>query len=124
MIVLTTSTSNQSFVITQRRDSSIGVSNKINFTDKETNVTITENIISTTTYDLYDTIQVNVALLEGHMYRMEMYKDTIDDLRFRGLCFCTDQIDSSEGFANVEAYTINKDIYTENQTTNEFTILE
>ena len=124
MIVLTTSTSNQSFVVTQKRDSVIGVSNKIDFTDKETNVTITENIISTVQYDLYDTIQVNVALLEGHTYRVEMYRNTIDDLRFRGLCFCTDQIDSSEGFANVEAYTINKDLYTENPTANEFTILE
>lgn len=124
MIILTTSTSNQSFVVNAKTDTSIGNANKIDLTDKETNITTTYNIISYTTYDRYDTIQVNVSLLEGHIYRIVMYRNTLADERFRGLVFCTDQVDSSKGFANVEDYRLSDGQYTENTTTNEFTIYE
>lgn len=124
MIILTTSTSNQSFAVNAKRDTSNGNANKIDLTDKETNITTTYNIISYVTNERYDTVQVNVSLLEGHIYRIIMYRNTLSDERFRGLVFCTDQIDSSGGFANVEDYRLSDGQYTENTTTNEFTIYE
>lgn len=123
MTILTTSTSNQTFVLTLKRESVSDLPNKFDLTDKETNITTTHNIISNVPYDYYDSIQVNVALLEGHTYRIKVYKDTLDDVRYVGLVFCTDQV-TTPGYLDVEGYTVNNSVYTEKTTTNEFTILE
>ena len=124
MIILTTSTSDQPITLTPKRDTSIGEANKIDLTDKETNITTTHNIINYSDYDRYDTLRVNVALTEGHMYRLVVYKDTLADERFRGLVYCTDQVNTSGGFNNYEGYRLSDSQYTENTTTNEFTIYE
>jgi hypothetical protein len=63
------------------------------------------------------------SLKEGKTYTFKMVRNNLEDIRWYGQVFCTDQIDSSQGFADVEGYTINEGRYTTNESINEFIVL-
>ena len=83
---------------------------------------ITQQILNTTVGDYYDTITItiNPALKEGHTYKAVLYYNTIDKYTWKGKIFCTAQIATSQGFADVRDYSVNDGRYTENITTNQF----
>ena len=83
---------------------------------------ITQQILNTTVGDYYDTITItiNPALKEGHTYKAVLYYNTIDKYTWKGKIFCTAQIATSQGFADVRDYSVNDGRYTENTTTKQF----
>jgi len=124
MIVLEPTISVQGFVITQRLTNlnALPRANKIQITDEETNVSRVIDLTGTTTGDYYDTvtITINPALKEGHTYKAILYYNTIANYTWKGKIFCTAQITTSLGFADVRDYSVNDGRYTENTTTNQF----
>jgi len=124
MIILEPITTAQGFVITQRLTnlSALPRANKIQITDEETNVSRVIDLTSTTAGDYYDTvtITINPALKEGHTYKAILYYNTIDKYTWKGKIFCTAQITTSLGFADVRDYSVNDGRYTENTTINQF----
>jgi hypothetical protein len=124
MIVLEPTTSVQSFVVTQRLTNLIALprANKLQITDEETNVSRVIDLTGTTAGDYYDTvtITINPALKEGHTYKAVMYYNSIANYTWKGKIFCTNQITTSSGFADVRDYSVNDGRYTENTTTNQF----
>jgi len=124
MIVLEPITTAQGFVITQRLTdlSALPRANKLQITDEETNISRVIDLTGTTPGDYYDTvtITINPALKEGHTYKAILYYNTIDKYTWKGKIFCTAQITTSLGFADVRDYRVNDGRYTENTTTNQF----
>ena len=124
MIVLEPTTDVQGFVVTQRLTnlSSLPRANKIQIIDEETNVSRVIDLTGTTAGDYYDTvtITINPALKEGHTYKAVLYYNSIANYTWKGKIFCTDQITTSLGFADVRDYSVNDGRYTENTTTNQF----
>ena len=114
MIVLEPITTTQSFYATLREFSTLP--NKMLITDKETNIS-DEVDITVANGDYTQLISFDYdKLIEGHLYRLEVYYNTIEDLRWRGLMFITSQ--------SVDSYTINNNTYEEKTTTNDFIIYE
>jgi len=104
-------TTSQSFIISPRASV-----NRLRITDKETNVTDVINVTSVVG-SYYTTVTFNYSKLkEGHIYRTELYDTTLTEpIYYKGLMLAT---------ANEDDYSLNKNYYTQNTTTNEFTILE
>ena len=124
MIVLEPTTSVQGFVVTQRLTnlSALPRANKLQITDEETNIARVIDLTGTTAGDYYDTvtITINPALKEGHTYKAVLYYNSIANYTWKGKIFCTNQITTSLGFADVRDYSVNDGRYTENTTTNQF----
>ena len=124
MIVLKPIASVQGFVATQRLTdlSALPRANKLLITDEETNISRVIDLTSTTAGDYYDTIiiTINPALKEGHTYKAVLYYNSIENYTWKGKIFCTAQITTSLGFADVRDYSVNDGKYTENTTTNQF----
>jgi hypothetical protein len=124
MIVLKPIASVQGFVATQRLTdlSALPRANKLQITDEETNISRVIDLTSTTAGDYYDTIiiTINPALKEGHTYKAVLYYNSIENYTWKGKIFCTAQITTSLGFADVRDYSVNDGKYTENTTTNQF----
>ena len=124
MIILQPTTDVQGFVVTQRLTnlSALPRANKIQIIDEETNVSRVIDLTGTTAGDYYDTVKItiNPALKEGHTYKAVLYYNSIAYYTWKGNIFCTDQITTSLGFADVRDYSVNDGRYTENTTTNQF----
>ena len=104
-------TTSQSFIISPRASV-----NRLKITDKETNVSDILNVTSVVgSYHTTVTFAYS-KLVEGHIYRIELYDTTLTTpILYKGLMLAT---------ANESDYSLNKNYYTQNTTTNEFTILE
>jgi len=122
MIVLEPITTAQGFSATPREQSE--PANKIKLTDEETGVSRVVNIaVNPFTIDYYIhsyTITINPALKEGHTYKALMYYESEQYYTWKGKIFCTAQITTALGFADVRDYSVNDGRYTENTTTNQF----
>ena len=110
MIVLTTSTSAQSFSFVPR----IEGYTTMTITDEQTNVTTTVAISGNTSNGYTNTINASFALKENHTYTLLLtsggticYKDKI---------FCTNQ--------SISTFSVNNGQYTSNNTTNTFIVYE
>lgn len=139
MIVLTTSTSSQSFNFIPRTGTHPTV---MLITDEETNTTESVTISSYTPGTYYDTITASFSLKEGRYYtvRLQNYdsdeylqtddfsylltsqNDRIDiygydgttEVMYYGKIFCTDQTGN---------YSVNSGVYQQKQSTNDFLYL-
>ena len=120
MIVLEPISTSQVFNVIQRR--SVTAGNKLEIIDEETNTSRVITLTSNATGDYYDTITLTIspALKEGHTYNAMLYHNTIGNYTWKGKIFCTAQITTSLGFADVRDYSVNDGRYTENTTTNQF----
>jgi hypothetical protein len=110
MIVLTTSTSAQTFSFIPRFENYTAMA----ITDDQTNVTTTVSITSSTQGGYVNTITATFALIESHTYTILLsngaticYKDKI---------FCTDQ--------SISTFSVNNGQYISNATTNTFIVYE
>jgi hypothetical protein len=109
MIVLTTSTSAQTFSFIPRDTPTTMV-----LTDDQTNTPVTVVITSQTTGDYVNTITADFTLEEGHYYDLVLYKNT--DIVYKDRIFCTDQ--------NIVTFSVNNGQYTSNTTSNTFIVYE
>lgn len=109
MIVLTTSTSAQTFSFIPRDTPTSMV-----LTDDQTNTPITVAITSQVSGDYVNTITATFALKEGHFYDLVLYKNT--DIVYKDRIFCTDQ--------NIVTFSVNNGQYTSNTTSNTFIVYE
>ena len=139
MIVLTTSTSSQSFSFIPRTGTQPTV---MLITDEETNTTESVTISSYTSGTYYDTITASFSLKEGRFYTVKLQNydsdeylqandfsflltsqnDKIDiygyagttEVMYYGKIFCTDQIGN---------YSVNSGVYQQKQSNNDFLYL-
>ena len=139
MIVLTTSTSSQSFSFIPRTGTQPTV---MLITDEETNTTQSVNITSYTSGTYYDTITASFNLKEGRFYTVKLQNydsdeylqandfsflltsqnDKIDiygyagttEVMYYGKIFCTDQTGN---------YSVNSGVYQQKQSNNDFLYL-
>ena len=109
MIVLTTSTSAQTFSFIPRDTPTSMV-----LTDDQTNTPVTVAITSQTSGDYVNTLTATFALKEGHFYDLVLYKNT--DIVYKDRIFCTDQ--------NIVTFSVNNGQYTSNTTSNTFIVYE
>lgn len=109
MIVLTTSTSAQTFSFIPR-----GSFNTMIVTDDQTNTPVTIAITSQTIGDYVNTITASFALKEGHFYDLVLKQGT--DIVYKDRIFCTDQ--------NIVSFSVNNGQYTSNTTSNTFIVYE
>ena len=109
MIVLTTSTSAQTFSFIPRDTPTSMV-----ITDDQTNVPATIAITSQTSGNYVNTITADFDLIEGHFYDLVLYKNT--DIVYKDRIFCTDQ--------NIVSFSVNNGEYTSNTTSNTFIVYE
>ena len=109
MIVLTTSTSAQTFSFIPR-----DIPTSMVITDDQTNTPVTVSIGSQTSGDYVNTITATFALKEGHFYDLVLYKNT--DIVYKDRIFCTDQ--------NIVTFSVNNGQYTSNTTSNTFIVYE
>ena len=112
MIVLKTITTSQDSKFIPRKGT--GNCNLIIVTDEQTNISTNVNIVTYTSGDYYDTASGIFALKEGRTYSVKVCKNNINDLRFYGRVFCTDQ--------TLATYTSND--YISYNVTNEYIIYE
>ena len=109
MIVLTTSTSTQTFACIPRG----GVLTMV-ITDDQTNTPVTVPITQISSNDYIVNISANFALKEGHFYDLELKYNT--DIVYKDRIFCTDQ--------NIVSFSVNNGQYTSNTTSNTFIVYE
>jgi hypothetical protein len=110
MIVLTPSTTPQTFNCIPR-DNTFNV---MQITDEETNVTTTITITSRTTGNYIYTITASYALIEGHTYTLVLKFG--NNIIFKDRIFCTAQ--------PLVTFSVNNNQYVSNSTTNEFIVYE
>lgn len=110
MIVLTPSTSPQTFSCIPR-DNTFNV---MEITDEQTNVTTTITISSRTVGDYIYTITANYALIEGHTYTLVLKYGT--NIIYKDRIFCTAQ--------PLVTFSVNNNQYVSNTTTNDFIVYE
>ena len=110
MIVLTTSTSAQTFSFIPRFENYTTMS----ITDEQTNVTTTVAITSSNQSGYANTITATFALVENHGYTLLLKNGTI--ICHKDKIFCTDQ--------TISEFTVNDGQYISNNTTNEFIVYE
>jgi hypothetical protein len=110
MIILTTSTSEQSFVFIPRSH----VFDYVGITDDQTNVTTEITGYIHTVGDYYDTLKAEFNLVENHFYDLVIIRGA--SVVYKDRIFCTNQ--------NVNAFTVNNGQYVSNSTTNEFIVYE
>ncbi len=83
--------------------------------DEETNIeTEIECVFSISKY--FVTTSVIFPIKESKYYTLTIKDSTRDSIVYRDKIFCTNQ--------NLQTYSINKDVYVENVTTNEYKIFE
>ena len=109
MIVLTTSTSAQTFSFIPRD----GFDTMI-ITDDQTNTPSTIAITSSTQGDYISTITASFALKQGHFYDLVLKQGT--DVVYKDRIFCTDQ--------NIVTFSVNNGEYTSNTTANTYIVYE
>lgn len=109
MIVLTTSTSAQTFSFIPR-----GEVDTMIIIDEQTNVPETIDIDSQTTGDYVNTITATFALVESHTYNLKLLNGT--DIVYLDKIFCTDQ--------PIVTFSVNNGEYVSNTTSNTFIVYE
>jgi hypothetical protein len=110
MIVLTPSTSPQTFSFIPR-DNTFNV---MELTDEQTNVTTAVAITSSTTGDYINTITATFGLIEGHFYNLVLRVGT--NIIYKDRIFCTAQ--------SLVTFSVNNNQYVSNSTTNDFIVYE
>jgi hypothetical protein len=116
MIVLTPSTSPQTFSFIPRNNTF----NAMEITDEQTNVTSNIFIISTTTGDYVHTLTaiyndiITTILIEGHFYTLVLRNGS--NIIFKDRIFCTAQ--------PLVTFSVNNNQYVSNATTNEFIVYD
>lgn len=110
MIVLTPSTSPQTFSCIPR-DNTFNV---MEITDEQTNVTTTITIASKTVGDYIYTITATYALIEAHTYTLVLKYGT--NIIYKDRIFCTAQ--------PLVTFSVNNNQYVSNSTTNDFIVYE
>lgn len=111
MIILTTTTNAQELKFIPREY----VASSIVITDQDTNKPVTYAGLTFTKdkYYLKGNVTFSPVLVEGRFYTLKVLNGS--SIVYRDMLFCTDQ--------TVSTYTINKDVYTENVTTNEYVVI-
>jgi len=109
MIVLTTSTSAQTFSFIPRDGF-----NTMILTDDQTNTPVTVSITSSTQGDYINTITATFDLIEGHFYDLVLKQGT--DIVYKDRIFCTDQ--------NIVNFSVNSGQYNSNTTANTYIVYE
>jgi hypothetical protein len=110
MIILTTSTSEQTFVFIPRSH----VFDYVGITDDQTGVTTQITGYTHTVGDYYDTLEAEFNLVENHFYDLVVVNGAV--VVYKDRIFCTNQ--------NVNTFTVNNGQYVSNSTTNEFIVYE
>lgn len=116
MIVLTPSTSPQTFSFIPRDNSF----NDMQLTDEQTNETIPVAITSSTSGDYVSTITAtfnssSLQLIEGHTYLLEL-RNLLNEIIYKDKIFCTAQ--------PLVTFSVNNNQYVSNSTTNDFIVYE
>ena len=109
MVILTTSTDAQSFKVIPRSTPS---SVTFQLTDKSKRTTSAVSV-TVANSNGYMTLTGSFSLVEDRFYSFVIKSGST--IIYRGSIFCTDQ--------TISTYTINKDVYTENVTTNEYVVI-
>lgn len=109
MIVLSTSTSAQTFSFISRD----GFDTMI-ITDDQTNTPTTIAITSSTQGDYVNTITASFALKQGHYYDLVLKQGT--NIVYKDRIFCTDQ--------NIVNFSVNNGEYVSNTTANTYIVYE
>ena len=110
MIILTTSTSEQSFVFIPRRHTF----DYVGITDEQTGVTVEISNYTHTIGDYYDEIEAEFNLVENHFYDLVIIRGAV--VVYKDRIFCTDQ--------PISSFSVNNGQYVSNSTTNEFIVYE
>ena len=110
MIVLTPSTSPQTFNFIPR-DNTFNV---MELTDDQTNITVAVTITSSTVGDYINTITATFGLIEGHFYNLVLRVGT--NIIYKDRILCTAQ--------NLVTFSVNNNQYVSNSTTNDFIVYE
>ena len=110
MIILTTSTSEQSFVFIPRRHTF----DYVGVTDEQTGVTVEISNYTHTIGDYYDTLEAEFNLVENHFYDLVIVNGAV--VVYKDRIFCTDQ--------PISSFSVNNGQYVSNSTTNEFIVYE
>ncbi len=111
MIILNTNTTAQQLKFIPREYSADGII----ITDQDTNTPVTYPSLTFTKnkYYLEGNVTFSPALKEGTFYTLSVLNGT--SVVYKDNIFCTDQ--------SISLYSINKDVYTEHATTNEYILL-
>lgn len=110
MVILNKSTSPQTFSFIAKSKTY----DSLHLTDESTNTTVEVTIDSITSGDYVDSISATFDLVEDRYYSLELKNGSETVLKDK--VFCTNQAHST--------YSVNKDIYTENTTTNDYIVYE
>jgi len=110
MIVLSTSTSAQTFSFIPRFENYTTMA----ITDEQTNVTTTVSITNSTQGGYVNTITATFALVENHTYTLLLSNGST--ICYKDKIFCTDQ--------SISTFSVNNGTYTSNATTNTFIVYE
>jgi len=111
MIILTTSASAQQLKFIPREYSA----DSIVITDQDTNKPVTYSglTFATNKYYLQGNVTFSPVLRKGTFYTLSVLNGT--SVVYKDNIFCTDQ--------TISTYSINKDVYTEHETTNEYVVI-
>ena len=111
MIILTTSANAQQLKFIPREYSA----DSIVITDQDTNTPVTYSGLTFTTnkYYLQGNVTFSPVLKEGTFYTLSVLNGT--SVVYKDNIFCTDQ--------TISTYSINKNVYTEHATTNEYVVI-
>ena len=111
MIILNTNTTAQQLKFIPREYSADGII----ITDQDTNTPVTYPSLTFTKnkYYLESNVTFSPALKEGTFYTLSVLNGT--SVVYKDNIFCTDQA--------ISTYSINKDVYTEHATTNEYVVI-
>ncbi len=110
MIILSTSTSDQTFVFIPRSHDF----DYVGITDDQTNETVEIDTYTHTEGDYYDTLEAEFNLVENHYYDL-VIKDG-STVVYKDRIFCTNQ--------SIVQFSVNNGQYVSNSTTNEFIVYE
>jgi hypothetical protein len=110
MIILNTSTSEQTFVFIPRSKDFDYVA----ITDDQTGETVEIDTYTYTEGDYYDTFEAEFNLVENHYYDLLIVNGAV--VIYKDRIFCTDQ--------PIVTFSVNNGQYVSNSTTNEFIVYE
>lgn len=117
MIVLTPSTSQQSFYYVPRVQGNavIDLPTTMIITDEQTNISVSTNAQFWGVYNYANVISHTFSLKEGHFYTLQLL-NTNNDIIYKDRIFCTAQ--------PLVTFSVNNNQYVSNATTNEFIVYE
>lgn len=119
MIVLKTTNLSQSISIIPRRYSDVVF---LRVTDESENTSVEYPLLNTTKTNDYLIIDNSYSLVEGRFYKLDIFENNdMGDLIYKDKIFCTDQTINQN---TNSYYSINKDEYIEEESNNEFIIIE